>query len=221
MNRLVLVRHGGSTATEDPAFYAYDDSAICLTTNGIRQALSTAGVVVEIEPRWAKPGNFALEVFVSQYARTQQTARIMLDEMGLRSMAPKIRPLINERDYGVVYDPRMDQQADFDGNGCESGRRARARVRGFLDEIADLMDRADVLAFSHFGAIRALIANLLDLSDEAMMQLPVPNGGAFLFQRSFDGEGRPVFRQAPLPEHVLAKTASLITPPPASRRRAH
>jgi broad specificity phosphatase PhoE len=92
MNRLILVRHGGSTANEDDSFYNYSDSAICLTTNGIRQALNTAGVIGAIDARWGKPGNFALEVFASEYARTQQTARITLDQMGLLSVHPKIRP---------------------------------------------------------------------------------------------------------------------------------
>jgi bisphosphoglycerate-dependent phosphoglycerate mutase len=36
MNRLILIRHGGSTGNEDPSFYDYSDSALCLTTNGIR-----------------------------------------------------------------------------------------------------------------------------------------------------------------------------------------
>lgn len=216
MNRLILVRHGGSTGNEDETFYNYNDSALCLTTNGIRQALNTAGILAGIDPRWAKPGNFALEVFASQYTRTQQTARIALDQMGLPSMQPAIVPLLNERDYGTEYDKRMDTDATFDGNGYESGVRASVRVRGFLQDTADLLDRADVLAFSHFGAIRALIADLLDLTDDEMMKLDVPNGGAFLFERIFDGAGKPAFKRVPLPEHVLPKTAAQITPPPAA-----
>ena len=216
MNRLILVRHGGSTANEDASFYNYADSAICLTTNGIRQALNTAGVLAGVDPRWAKPGNFALETFASQYTRTQQTARIALDQMGLPSIDPAIRPLLNERDYGTVYDPRMDTDPTFDGNDSESAARARVRVRGFLAEIGDLLDRADVLAFSHFGAIRALVANLLDLSDAQMMTLDVPNGGAFLFARTTGADGKPVFTRQTLPDHVLPKTASPITPPPAA-----
>ncbi|HEX4182719.1 MAG TPA: phosphoglycerate mutase family protein [Caulobacteraceae bacterium] len=216
MNRLILIRHGGSTGNEDPSFYNYNDSALCLTTNGIRQALNTAGIVVGIEPRWAKPGNFALEVFASEYFRTQQTCRIVLDQMGLLSMQPSIRPLLNERDYGTTYDSKMDTDAAFDGNGCESGAQARVGVRGFLDEIADLLDRADVLAFSHYGAIRALVANLLDLSDAEMMSLDVPNGGAFLFNRAIGADGKAVFTRKPLPDHVLPKTAAAITVPPAA-----
>jgi len=213
MNRLFLVRHGGSTGNEDPSFYAFNDSAICLTTNGIRQALATAAVLTEVGPRWVKPGDFALEVYASEYTRTQQTARIALDQMGLLYLKPLIRPLLNERDYGTQYDQRMDQDPDFDANDSESAHRARSRVLGFMLEVESMLHRADILAFSHFGTLRALIANLLKLSDSEMMQLDVPNGAAFLFQRSFDTAGGSVYTRQPLPDHVLPKTATPITVP--------
>jgi hypothetical protein len=89
-------------------------------------------------------------------------------------------------------------------------------VRGFLAETADLLYRADVLAFSHYGAIRALVANLLDLTDAEMMSLDVPNGGAFLFARTFDTAAKPASTRQPLPEHILPKTAAAITQPPAA-----
>jgi broad specificity phosphatase PhoE len=216
VNRLILVRHGGSTANEDDSFYNYNDSAICLTTNGIRQALNTAGVLARVDPRWAKPGNFALEVFASEYARTQQTARIALDQMGLLSAEPRTRPLLNERDYGTTYDPRMDTDAAFDGNDSESAVLAKLRVRGFIDEIEDPLNRADVLAFSHFGAIRAFVAELIGLTDVQMMTLDVPNGGAFMFLRTIGAAGTSTYSRQPLPDHVLPKTVAAITPPPAA-----
>jgi broad specificity phosphatase PhoE len=216
MNRLVLVRHGGSTANEDPTFYDYNDSAICLTTNGIRQALNTAGMLAGVDPRWSKPGNFALEVFASEYTRTQQTCRITLDQMGLLSVQPKIRPLLNERDYGTTYDPRMDTDPTFDANDSESAVAAKARVAGFIEEITDLLGRADILAFTHYGAIRALIADLIGLTDAQMMTLDVPNGGAFLFERTFHADGKSTFTRQTLPHHVLPKTAAAITAPPAA-----
>lgn len=216
MNRLLLVRHGGSTANEDNSFYDYNDSAICLTTNGIRQALNTAGVLAQVDPRWAKPGNFAIEAFASEYTRARQTARIALDQMGLLSLDAKVRPLLNERDYGTVYDPRMDTDPTFDANNSESAVRAKLRVREFIDEIEGLLNRADVLAFSHFGAIRALVADLIGLTDTQMMSLDVPNGGAFLFLRTIGADGRSSYRQQCLPEHVLPKIAAAITQPPAA-----
>lgn len=48
MNRLFLVRHGGSTANDDPSYYAFNDSAVCLTNAGVRQALNTAGMLAEV-----------------------------------------------------------------------------------------------------------------------------------------------------------------------------
>jgi broad specificity phosphatase PhoE len=213
LNRLFLVRHGGSTGNEDETFYQFNDSALCLTTNGIRQALSTAGVLASISPRWVKPGDFALEAYASQYTRAQQTARIVLDQMALLSVEPRIRPLLNERDYGTKYEKRMDEDAEYDANDSESAVKARARVIGFLDEIDSVLYRADVVAFSHYGAIRALIANILNLTNDQMMELDVPNGRAFFFVRTFDPTGKQKFVQQPLPDHVLEKTASHIKVP--------
>jgi broad specificity phosphatase PhoE len=207
------MRHGGSTANEDPSFYALNDSAICLTTNGIRQCLATAAVLSGVTPRWNKPGDFAVEAYVSEYTRAQQTARIVLDQMNLLSLKPRIQPLINERDYGTKYENTMDQDPYFAGNDSESGVAARVRVIGFLREIDSVLYRADVLAFSHFGTIRALRANLLQLSDADMMKFDVQNGAALLFERSFDEAGKPRFSQKDLQPHVLKKSASYITIP--------
>jgi broad specificity phosphatase PhoE len=220
MDRLIVVRHGGSTGNEDASFYNYNDSAICLTTNGIRQALATAEVLRGIDPTWAKPGNFNLEVFASEYTRTQQTARIVLDQMGLLSVSPTITAVLNERNYGTTYLPVMDTDPAFDGNQSESSIRARARVRAIISLAEHLLERADVLWFSHFGTMRAIIADLLRLSDADMMTTNVPNGQAFLFQRSVDDDGSSLWKQVPLPGHVLAKTAPPIAPPPALARPA-
>jgi broad specificity phosphatase PhoE len=220
MDRLIVVRHGGSTGNEDASFYDYNDSAICLTTNGIRQALATAEVLRGIDPTWAKPGDFNLEVFASEYTRAQQTARIALDQMGLLSVAPTITALLNERNYGTTYLPAMDTDPAFDGNQSESSIRARARVRAIISLAEHLLERADVLWFSHFGTMRAIIADLLRLSDTEMMTTDVQNGQAFLFQRTVDDDGRSIWKQVALPEHVLAKTAPPIAPPPALVRPA-
>jgi len=210
MNRLFLMRHGGSTGNEDPKFYLLNDSAICLTTNGIEQCLATAAALADVTPGWKKPGDFAVEAYVSEYTRAQQTARITLDQMNLLSLKPRKRPLLNERNYGTKYLDKMDQDADFDGNDSESGAKARRRVIGFLREIDSVLYRADVIAFSHFGTIRALVGNLLQLSDPDMMTFDVPNGAAFLFERRFGSDGKPYFSRENLKPHVLEKTASFI-----------
>jgi len=212
MNRLFLIRHGGSTGNEDASFYDYNDSALCLTTNGIRQALSTGGVLKDIDPSWAKPGNFNLEIYVSEYFRANQTARIVLDQMGLLSATPKMTPFLNERNYGTTYLPVMDEDASFSGNASESGVSARDRAKRFLLSIEHLLDRADLMFFSHYGAIRAMIAEIMGLSNEAMMQIDVPNGRAFQFNRALGADGRWTYCEQELPEHVLPKSAPPIAP---------
>jgi broad specificity phosphatase PhoE len=224
MNRLILVRHGGSTGNENQAFYQYNDSALCLTTNGIEQALSTATVLDDIDPTWMKPGNFNLEVFASEYTRAQQTARICLDQMGVLSLRPGINALLNERNYGTAYLNTMDTDPDCTANGSESSHQARPRAGAFIDLAESILPRADVLSFSHMGLMRALIAELMDLSDADMMKTTVDNGRAFLFERSVGSDGVSTYVQRELPAHVLRKSASFIKtvpdpgPPQASHR---
>ena len=192
------------------------------TTDGVRQALNTAGLLASVGgPTWLKPGNFDLEVYASEYSRAQQTpARtIALDQIGILSVQPNIRAVLNERNYGVVYDPRSDTDPYFDANGSESSARARVRIRAYTTEIEPLLERADVLAFSHMGTLRALLANLRGLSDQAMMTIAVDNGAAFLFNRTVGPDGISVWTEQPLPSPVIAKTGAGDRA--ATRRRRH
>jgi broad specificity phosphatase PhoE len=75
-------------------------------------------------------------------------------------------------------------------------------MAGFLEEIDHLLYRADVLAFSHFGALRGLLAILENKTDAEMMHIDVQNGEAFLFVREFNQDGRPKFLRQTLSEHV-------------------
>jgi broad specificity phosphatase PhoE len=214
VNRIFLVRHGGSTANRNPIFYNYSDSAVCLTTQGVRQALNTGGVLKQIDPRWEKPGNFALEVYRSEYFRTYQTSRIALDQMGLLSVQPAVSPLLNERDYGTAYEPAMDTDPNCDLNGSESSVKARLRLREFLEQVTPILPRADVMAFSHMGAMRALIAEILGLSDDAMMKLDIPNGRAFQFNGTPDAAGHWHFAEQPISEHLLTVDKETVSEPP-------
>ena len=222
MNRLFLVRHGGSTANADESYYAFHDSAVCLTTEGVRQALNTAGMLAEVGgPSWLKPGNFNLEVYASEYSRTQQTARICLDQMGVLSVEPKIRAVLNERNYGIPFNGQADIDPNSDANGSESAVRARTRVKGFIREIEPILERADVLAFSHKGTVRSLLANLRGLSDEEMMQIDVSNGSVFVFNRTPTVDGGSTWTEVKdLPDPVIAKAAPVIEPPPVEPPKA-
>ncbi len=217
MNRLFLVRHGGSTGNAQPIFYNYNDSALCLTTDGVQQALATGEMLANVGgPLWMKPGNFDLEVYASEYFRARQTARICLDQMGLLSVEPTIRPVLNERNYGTTFQPIMDQEADYSGNDSESSVRARVRIRAFIREVEPLLERADVLAFSHVGLLRALIANLRGQTDAEMMTLTdIPNGFAFLFHRVVGPNEVVTWEEETLPPHLVPKASPTIGRPTA------
>jgi len=222
MNRLFLVRHGGSTGNVNELYYAFHDSAVCLTTDGVNQALSTAGILVELGgDSWLKPGNFNLEVFASEYSRAQQTARICLDQMGILSVEPKIRAVLNERNYGIPFNVAGTKDPFSTVNGSESAVRARVRMKAFVAEIEPLLERADVLAFSHEGALQALLANLRHTPDKDMMK-PIPNGSIFLFVRTTDASGKSTWTEdTKLPNPVLPKSAPTVWPPvkPPARAR--
>lgn len=222
MNRLFLVRHGGSTGNANPKYYEFNDSAVCLTTRGVRQALSTGGMLATVGgPTWLKPGNFDLEVFASEYGRTQQTARICLDQIGVLSVDPKVRAVLNERNYGSPFDNRSNTDPYFNANGSELAARARVRVKAFIAEIEPMLERADVLAFSHEGTMMALLANLRpNVTDQEMMKIKVPNGGTFLFNRNIAPDGSSLWTEdKSLPAHLLPKAAPTIEPPPVSPPR--
>jgi len=53
-----------------------------------------------------------------------------------------------------------------------------------------------------------------------MMSIDVPNGQAFLFERTVEDDGRSLWKQGELPVHILAKTAPPITRPPALAARS-
>ncbi len=55
------------------------------------------------------------------------------------------------------------------------------------------------------GLMRALIAELLGLSDAGMMTTTVENGEAFLFRRTAAADGTATFAQQALPSHVLPR----------------
>jgi broad specificity phosphatase PhoE len=107
----------------------------------------------------------------------------------------------------------MEKDPEFSGNDSESSVRARVRMRAFQAEVEPILESADVLAFSHYGALRALIANLRGFTDAEMMSFDVPNGGVFLFERVAQPDGAYDYVEQTLPSPVLPRTAPKIEPP--------
>jgi hypothetical protein len=64
------------------------------------------------------------------------------------------------------------------------------------------------------GAMRTLIAEVLGLSDDAMMKLDIPNGRAFQFDGKPDPAGHWHFTEVTLPDHLLTADAETVSKPP-------
>lgn len=104
--------------------------------------------------------------------------------MGILSVEPKIRAVLNERNYGSPFNDQGDIDPNSEAHNSEAAVRARVRVKGFIREIEPILERADVLAFSHKGTLTALLANLRGVSDADMMKVDVNNGSVFLRNRA-------------------------------------
>ena len=61
------------------------------------------------------------------------------------------------------------------------------------------------------GAMRALIAEVRQLSDDAMMQRDIPNGRAFQFDGKPDATGRWQLTEVALLDHLLTADAETIS----------
>jgi broad specificity phosphatase PhoE len=89
-------------------------------------------------------------------------------------------------------------------------------VQAFLDEIEPLLERSDVLAFTHEGALQALLANLRNAPTSKMM-ITIPNGAIYMFNRHVGADGSIVWNEdTKLPDPLLPIGAPSIDPPPAT-----
>lgn len=196
-NKLILIRHGRSTGNEDKKMYAEVDSAICLTMLGVKQALNAGRQLGEI----LNTGYFQwhwhdVHAFASGYTRAQQTARIVLDTMGMRHIQTIEARGINERRYSqLIIDDQDEVHQDTDphwrpGPGGESMIECRRRFETWFQHHAEyLLTDADVILFMHGEVLKAATAYLLNLDDQEMMQVSCPNGVPFIYERNPDTGG--------------------------------
>lgn len=112
-------------------------------------------------------------VYVSEYLRTEQTARPLANRLKLD---PIVDPRLNEIDNGIaeklypeelrelhpdVWRAYQSRECDFRWPEGETGREAQERIVGFVAEHAD-QDR-DILVVAHDGIIRLLVCFVLGL----------------------------------------------------------
>ena len=162
MGRLILVRHGESTANRDRCFTITDD--VPLTELGRQQARETAlRIAKRFEPA---------RVISSTFARARQTAEIIAAELGLET---EVVADLHERNFGclkgqpyeaftelVLRDPSYDAAKDWlwRPDGGESQEDVRNRVVAVIEQVRARHLEQDIVVVSHGAVMRCVWAHL-------------------------------------------------------------
>jgi broad specificity phosphatase PhoE len=161
--RIYIVRHADKAKGEYRNEYLrHQDEPI--SPGGERKAEKLVEYFENIEVK---------KILISEYLRTEQTARYLAENKGLRPIQDK---RLNEIDNGTIElmsDAQIKEQypafwADFYGHakdvrfpGGETGEEVKARQKDLLDEL--IRRDEDALLISHEGYIRLLMCHLLGL----------------------------------------------------------
>ncbi|MFD1318453.1 2,3-bisphosphoglycerate-dependent phosphoglycerate mutase [Loigolactobacillus zhaoyuanensis] len=209
MARLVLLRHGESTANRDNIYTGWSD--VPLTAAGIAEA-QRAG------QRLAKLGLDFTAVHTSVLQRAILTADIVMTQLDIAAVPLYKTWRLNERHYGALRGQNKDltrqeygaqqvalwrrsyttvppklAQPDYDRRYTRYGYRfeplaeslamALARVVPYwLDHIGpELINGHDQLVVAHGSTIRALIKYLEDISDTGIDGVEVANGEPIVY----------------------------------------
>lgn len=173
---LILVRHGESLWNESGKYQGQQD--IALSPEGIRQAEALA--------EFFRPWKFDA-IYASDLARARDTAKaiakyhalpVILDRR-LREYAFGVWEGLTraeiENKYKELYIKRV-QNIDTPIPGGEIGTQMRERAMEWLREITAAY-AGTVLAVSHSGTIRTLIAGVLDVDITKCHRLRISNCG--------------------------------------------
>jgi probable phosphoglycerate mutase len=185
MGRLILVRHGESTANRDRCFTITDD--VPLTELGRQQARKTALLIAK---------RFAAErVISSTFARARETAEIIAAELRLQA---EVIDDLHERNFGclkgqpyeaftdlVLSDPTYDaaQEWLWRPEGGESHEDVRRRVVTVMEAVRVRHLEQDVVVVSHGAVMRCVWAHLTGNWNDAYLP---PNAGVVLVEHDAD-----------------------------------
>lgn len=210
MAKLVLIRHGESTANRDNIYTGWTD--VPLTEKGIYQAHHAGQLVADL-------GIDFEAVHTSMLKRAIVTADIVLDELNQNWIPITKTWRLNERHYGALRGQNKDvtrqiygkeqvalwrrsfaavppllSQPDDDRryaiNGIlseplgESLKMASERLLPYwTDQIAPgLMEGKNQLVVAHGSSLRALIKYLENISDRGIDGVEVENGEPILYE---------------------------------------
>jgi 2,3-bisphosphoglycerate-dependent phosphoglycerate mutase len=193
---LTLVRHGQSLWNAKNRFTGWTD--VELTAQGRTEARATGARF--------RAANLDFDVaYCSPLKRTGETARIILDQLGLLDVTVHPDLALNERDYGELTGLNKAEAAERFGAeqvlrwrrsyaerppGGESLRDAQARLLSFHIQtiLPEVMAGRRALYVGHGNTVRALCMAFEGLSAEGVEGLEVGTGEALTY--TFDESAR-------------------------------
>lgn len=191
---LVLARHGQSEWNLKNLFTGWRD--VGLTAEGVEEA-RRAGRLLKAE------GIGFDIVFTSVLGRAQETARLMLEELGQPGLPTVEDQALNERDYGDLTGLNKDEARAKWGNeqvlrwrrsydiqppGGESLKDTVARVLPYyIQEILpEVLRGKRVLVAAHGNSLRALVMVLERHSTESIIKRELATGVPLVYRMNAD-----------------------------------
>lgn len=187
---LALVRHGQSEGNAKNVFTGWLD--LPLTETGRAEARDAAA-------RLADMGLTFGAAYTSTLSRAVESCRIVIDDLGLTSIAPVAHAALNERDYGDLAGLDKGVAAERWGEeqvhewrrsytlappGGESLRDTAARVLPFYigDILPSVLRCEGVLVVAHGNSLRALVMALDRLTPEQIVKREFATGEILVYR---------------------------------------
>ena len=193
---LILVRHGQSEWNLENLFTGWRDPG--LTEQGVAEA-RRAGQAL-------KAKNLVPDAyFTSALNRAQRTLDLMLEEMGITDLTIVRDHRLNERDYGDLSGLNKDdarqkwgddqvhiwrRSYDVPPPGGESLKDTADRVLPYYAAAIEPLVKAGktVLVTAHGNSLRALVMQLENLDEEAILGREIATGAPIIYGIDADGK---------------------------------
>jgi len=193
MSTLVLIRHGLSEYNKQGIWAGWEDPE--LAPEGIEQAKKTAEELKDI--------SFD-EAFSSDHTRCRQTLSTVLQFLGKESLPTTFNMAFRERNYGDYNHKnkwqvkeeigeegfqRLRRGWDFPPPNGESLKMVYDRLVPYFEKevLPKLKDGKNILISSSGNALRAFVKYLEHIPDEAVGELEIGTGEAYVYQINADG----------------------------------
>ena|SRR5271170_2459897 len=191
---LVLVRHGQSEWNLKNLFTGWRD--VDLSPQGVEEA-KEAG-------RRLKHQGLSFDVaFTSALIRAQNTLKLMLEELGQRSLPTSRDEALNERDYGDLAGLNKDdarkkwgeeqvriwrRSYDVSPPGGESLKDTVARALPYYCQkiLPDVLNGRRVLVAAHGNSLRALVMILDQLTPKTIPSMEIETGVPLIYRLNAD-----------------------------------